>query len=152
MPESDGDEPGRSGLDVVAGLPLSPRILIALAATVAALIVLGVMSLTGGSGEDRTEATTTSVTTSSTVSVPTGPPRSIDLQPDWYQKGHSLYSERGPTPTVSSLPPTTQDSTSGRSGSGSSSGSSGSGSGGSGSGSGGGTRRGQGSGSSNGST
>ncbi|MFZ4669257.1 MAG: hypothetical protein ACOYML_08160 [Microthrixaceae bacterium] len=139
MPDG-GDEPGRTGLDVVAGLPLSPRILVALGATVIALIVLGVVSLTGGSGDDRTDSTTTTVTTSPTVPVPAGPPRSIDLQPDWYQKGHSLYSERGPTPTVSSLPPTTEDS---ESGGGDSSGSSGS----SGSGSGGGTGRGQGSGS-----
>lgn len=149
MPE-DADEPGRTGLDVVAGLPLSPRILVALGATVLALVVLGVVSLTGGSGDDRTDATTTTVTTSSTVPVPAGPPRSIDLQPDWYQKGHSLYSERGPTPTVSSLPPTTEDSTSGGSGSGGT-GSGGTGSGGRGSGSGGGTRSSRGPGSSNGS-
>ena len=141
MPDG-GDEPGRTGLDVVAGLPLSPRILVALGATVIALIVLGVVSLTGGSGDDRTDSTPTTVTTSTTVPVPAGPPRSIDLQPDWYQKGHSLYAERGPTPTVSSLPPTTEESDSGSDGSG----------GNSGGGSGGGTDRGQGSGSSNGTT
>jgi len=144
MPDG-GDEPGRTGLDAVAALPLSPRILLALGATVVALIVLGVVSLTGGSGEDRTDVSTTTTSTSTMVSVPAGPPRSIDLQPDWYQKGHSLYSERGPTPSVSSLPSTTEDTQSG-------SGGSGTGSGGTGSGSGGGTRRGQGSGSSNGST
>jgi len=46
---------------------------------------------------------------STTVLVIGGPPRSIELQPDWYRKGYSLYSDRGPTPTVSSLPPTTVD-------------------------------------------
>jgi hypothetical protein len=82
-----------------------PRLLVAIALTVVGLVVLAVAALTGGSGD---EPATPSTTGSSAVTVTAGtvPPTTIELLPDWYRKGNSRFSERGPAPTVSSLPST----------------------------------------------
>jgi hypothetical protein len=87
-----------------------PRLLVAIGLTVVGLAVLAVASLTGGGGE---EPATASTSTSSEVTVTAGtvPPTTIELLPDWYRKGNSRFSERGPAPTVSSLPSTTTTTT-----------------------------------------
>ena len=107
----------------VLGVPV--RYVVAVVATLVAVLVLVVASSLGGDEEDQVSVTTST----STVPPPPlgGPPRTIEVQPDWYRKGYSLYSERGPTPTVSSLPPTTVDDDEDSSDGGSSGSSSGSG-------------------------
>jgi len=97
--ESDGTA------GAILGVPL--RYAVALASTVVAVAVL-LAAAALGRGEKPLVTIPTSAP-STTVLVIGGPPRSIELQPDWYRKGYSLYSDRGPTPTVSSLPPTTVD-------------------------------------------
>jgi len=102
----DGPRAGGPRPDgTVLGLPL--RYVVAVVATVVAVLVLIVASSLGGDEEDQVAVTTT-MTTAPPAPLG-GPPRTIEVQPDWYRKGYSLYSERGPTPTVSSLPPTTLD-------------------------------------------
>ena len=104
--EVDGPRTGGPRPDgTVLGVPV--RYVVAVAATVVAVLVLVVASSLGGDEEDQVAVTTST----STLPPPPlgGPPRTIEVQPDWYRKGYSLYSERGPTPTVSSLPPTTVD-------------------------------------------
>lgn len=100
-----------SGLEgVVAALRELPvRIRVALGATLLAVLVLLVAGLAGGDGDESAATSTTS--TSTTASGPTLAPSSIQLRPDWYRKGNSRYSQRGPTPTVSSLPSSSTSST-----------------------------------------
>ena len=87
------------------------RILVAIAATVLALVVLGVNALLGGddAGDSGGGAEPAPVETSTTST--TAPPQVVDtsvvLAPDWYPKGSSRYSDRSPTGTITTLPPTT---------------------------------------------
>ncbi len=116
-----GDTGPGTTTGTVLGLPV--RYAAALVATVLAVVVLLVASALGD-GEPEVSEVAPTTAPSTTVLVVGGPPRSIEVQPDWYRKGYSLYSERGPVPTVSSLPPTTVDEEEDDSDSGSGSGSS----------------------------
>lgn len=88
---------------------LPVRVVVAGVITVIGLAVLAVAALRGG-GEDPAAPTTTVAddVTSTTVRPA---PTTIEVLPDWYRKGNSRFSERGPAPTVSSLPPTSTTST-----------------------------------------
>jgi hypothetical protein len=87
----------------VSALPR--RVVVALVLTAVGFMVLGVLALRGRDGAEPAGRTTTS-STSATPSAPPVPPVSIELRSDWYRKGNSRFSERGPVPTVSSLPST----------------------------------------------
>lgn len=84
---------------------LPRRVLVALVLTGVGVTTLGVLALRGPDRAEPVGRTTTS-TTSATPAAPPTPPVSIELRADWYRKGNSRFSERGPVPTVSSLPST----------------------------------------------
>lgn len=107
-----------------------PRILIAGAVSVVAVVVLAVAWLVGrGGSTDTTTASTTtaSTTTAAPAPVDTMAPTPISVLPDWYKKGSSRYDERRPVtvpaersvtsvpqstvPTASSVPPASPNST-----------------------------------------
>ncbi len=94
------------------------RVLLALAVTALAVVVLGVRAC--APSDDGADAGTPAVSeepgaTSSSTSVapstqPTQPAQvtssSVESLPDWYPKQASRYSDRDPVVTVSTLPPT----------------------------------------------
>lgn len=108
---------------------LPPRILVALAVSVVAVVVLGVAWLVGTRSDPSDGATPTTTTTSAVATtVPTGDtiaPTPITVLPDWYRKSSSRYDERRPATTVppdrtgsSTTAPTTTTSSVGTSGAG----------------------------------
>ena len=87
------------------------RILVAMAATVLALVVLGANALFGGDEPPEGGPTEEPATAESSTTVTTAPREVVDttvvLLPDWYPKGSSRYSDRSPSVTITTLPPTT---------------------------------------------
>ncbi len=93
---------------------LPPRVLLAAAVTVLAVVVLGaqtVLSGGDGAGEDAGGGPTTTELDASVDSTTAGdepavaPPRPVEVQPDWYPKRSSRYSDRSPEASITTVPP-----------------------------------------------
>jgi hypothetical protein len=90
-------------------------VLVGLALTLLALVVLGVRACAGGGGTEPAADPTTSTSTSTQVAegLPDAATTtvSIAILPDWYPKQSSRYSDRAPVVTVTTLQPTTSTTT-----------------------------------------
>ena len=84
-----------------------PRILIAIAATAVAVVVLALNALLGGDADEAPDATSSTTTAVAPTTVPVAVHPSAVVAPDWYPKRSSRYSDRGPGVTITTLPSTT---------------------------------------------
>lgn len=89
---------------------VEPKFLVAIVITVATVIGVVAMSLSGSDkASTPVETTTTTSSASTTVAVETIPPTTVEIPEDWYPKGSSRYSDRSPATTMSTLAPLPED-------------------------------------------
>lgn len=89
---------------------LPPRVLLAVVVTVLALVVLGARTIfSDGAGDADGGPTTTELDAAAPDGPPAEepvvePPPPVEVQPDWYPKRSSRYSDRSPEASITTVP------------------------------------------------
>lgn len=91
----------------------APRVLVGIAATVLAVVLLGARACATEQdpvGDSAQDTTTSTVAVAAPIEPDLTTTSSIVILPDWYPKQNSRYSDRQPVVTVTTLQPTSSTS------------------------------------------